>query len=169
MLFSANLLPVWLTLPFVIFKTSVFITGLPGLGQIWRCGVVSVVTGHLTSCLRGVKEWGGAPGSHKLLCSVAPPPARLLRIGGVCALRAAFLTLQLCPTVLKYTPTELFMHTMHWLTMKFVPSWLSLLISTAEKYVKLCALMKSMKISCVSSVVRQTAHNLLHHLRQMLG
>lgn len=62
------------------------------MGQIWRCGVVPLVTGHLISCLRGVKEWGGASGSHKFPCSVAPPPARSLRIGGVCALRAVFLT-----------------------------------------------------------------------------
>lgn len=63
------------------------------MGQIWRCGVVPLVTGHLISCLRGVKEWGGASGSYKLLSSVAPPPARSLRIGGVCALRAVFLTI----------------------------------------------------------------------------
>lgn len=38
-----------------------------------------MVTGHLIACWRGVKEWGGASGSHKLPCSVAPPPRALAK------------------------------------------------------------------------------------------
>lgn len=77
-----------------------------GSGQIWRCGVVPLGYRPSYFVLEGGKEWGGASGSHKLPCSVAPPPARLLRIGGVCALRAVFLTIQLWPVGAKAQPNS---------------------------------------------------------------
>lgn len=95
------------TLPFVLFKICIVLGGgLPGLGHIWRCGVVPLGYRPSYFVLEGGKEWGGASGSHKLPCSVAPPPARLLRIGGVCALRAVFLTIQLWPVSAKAQPNS---------------------------------------------------------------
>lgn len=64
----------------------------------------SLVGHHLLLCQRGGMEWGGAASS---LCSVALPPARSQRTGGVCALRAVFLTPQQCPNRARTGPTEL--------------------------------------------------------------
>lgn len=41
--------------------------------------------------IEGGKEWGGSQGAL-VPRPVAPPPARLRRIGGLCAFRAVFLT-----------------------------------------------------------------------------
>lgn len=131
-LLSVQLLPVgFVTLWSVIFDTCPYQKGgAPWVGsnlEMWSCP-----SGYRPSyfVLEGGEEWGGALGSHKLLCSVAPPPARLLRIGGVCALRAVYLTVQLCPVSAFHAHLLLFAFWI-WLIMTIVPYGSSTLIPTA--------------------------------------
>lgn len=93
---------------------SILIIGTPSLGWV-RTGDVEMLSLWLQAILFGARGGLRSGEEHQGVisspCSVALPPARLLRTGGVCAHRAVFLTLQLCRMQAQAGPTALSSYT----------------------------------------------------------
>lgn len=162
---------VTVSLHVVLFKLASILEGWgPWVGsnlEMWSCP-----TGYRPSYF--VLEGGERSGEEHQGVTSSPalslhPPARLLRIGGVCALRAVFLTFHQCTVSAQAHPNSAFLHTCcsfddgwWW---KFYPAsclgWYPLLLNSVSNLSNCGFKWGYSQVPWNGpSGVRQTAHNL---------